>query len=124
MRRLLVRLLANALGLYLAVTLVPGVRWDGSWTTLFIMAVIFGLVNALVRPLLALVTCPVIVLTLGLFTLVINGLMLWLSAAIGGALGLNFFVDGFVPGFWGALVISLVNWVLTLLLGDHRQERR
>lgn len=124
MRRLLLRLLINAVALYLAVVLVPGVRSEGSWVTFLAMAVIFGLVNALIRPILALLTGLVILLTLGLFSLVINALMLWLAGAIGTALGLSFSVDGFVPAFLGALLISLVNWALTLLVGDHRQLRR
>lgn len=122
MRRLLLRLLINAVGLYLAVILVPGIRSEGTWVTFLLMAVIFGLVNALVRPILTLLTGLVIILTLGLFSLVINALMLWLASFIGSALGLSFAVDGFVPAFLGALVISLANWALTLLIGDHRRR--
>jgi putative membrane protein len=122
MRRLLLRLLINAVGLYLAVILVPGIRSEGTWVTFLLMAVIFGLVNALVRPILTLLTGLVIILTLGLFSLVINALMLWLASSIGSALGLSFAVDGFVPAFLGALVISLANWALTLLIGDHRRR--
>lgn len=122
MRRLLLRLLINAVGLYLAMNLVPGIRSEGTWVTFLLMAVIFGLVNALVRPILTLLTGLVIILTLGLFSLVINALMLWLASFIGSALGLSFAVDGFVPAFLGALVISLANWALTLLIGDHRRR--
>lgn len=122
MRRLLLRLLINAVGLYLAMNLVPGIRSEGTWVTFLLMAVIFGLVNALVRPILTLLTGLVIILTLGLFSLVINALMLWLASSIGSALGLSFAVDGFVPAFLGALVISLANWALTLLIGDHRRR--
>ncbi len=124
MRRLLLRLLINAIALYLAVVFVPGIRSEGSWVTFLAMAVIFGLVNALVRPILAFLSGLVILLTLGLFSLVINALMLWLAGYLGTALGLSFSVEGFVPAFLGALVISLVNWVLTLLVGDHRHARR
>ena len=123
MRRLLLRLLVNALGLYIAVQLLrPGISATGGWVTYVVIALILGLVNALVRPLLALLTSPIIILTLGLFTLVINGLMLWLAGAIGTALGLGFEVHGFVPAFLGALVLSVVNWAFTLLIGDLRRR--
>ena len=121
MRRLLLRLLINALGLYIAVRFVPGVRSEGSWLTFIALALILGIANALVRPLLALLTCPLIILTLGLFTLVINALVLWLAGSVGASLGLSFEVDGFVPAFWAALLLSLVNWVATMLLGDTRR---
>jgi putative membrane protein len=84
---------------------------------------ILGLVNALVRPILAFLTGPIILLTLGLFLLVINALMLWLAGAIAQALGLAFRVEGFVPAFLGALVITGINWLMTLLIGDHRRCR-
>ncbi|HOG48801.1 MAG TPA: phage holin family protein [Anaerolineae bacterium] len=120
MRRLLLRLLINAVALYLAVVLVPGIHSEGSWVTFLAMALVFGLVNALVRPILTFLTGLLIILTLGLFSLVINALMLWLASYVGAMLGLSFTVDGFVAAFLGALVISLVNWALTLLVGDHR----
>lgn len=123
MRRLLVRLLINALGLYIAVQLVPGIQATGPWTTFLFMALILGLANALVRPMLAILTGPLIVLTLGLFLLVINALVLWLAGYAGSTLGLGFRVAGFVPAFWGALVIGAVNWAMTILVGDHRRRR-
>lgn len=123
MRRLVLRVLVNALGLYLAVLLVPGISAAGSWVTFLVVALILGLVNALVRPILAFLTGPIILLTLGLFLLVINALMLWLAGAIAQALGLAFRVEGFVPAFLGALVITGINWLMTLLIGDHRRRR-
>lgn len=128
MRRFLLRLLINALGLYAAVILVPqvtpGITWDGSWLTLVVMALILAVVNALVRPLLSILTCPLIILTLGLFTLVINALILWLAGLLGQALGLGFRIQGFVPAFLGALIVSIVNVLATLLLGDEIRHRR
>ncbi len=124
MRRLVLRLLINALGLYIAVRFVPGVRSEGSWLTFIVMALILGVANTLIRPLLALLTCPLIILTLGLFTLVINALVLWLAGSIGASLGLRFQVDGFVPAFWAALLLSLVNWIATMLLDTRREYRR
>jgi putative membrane protein len=82
------------------------------------VALVFGLVNALIRPLLSLLTCPLIILTLGLFTLVINAAMLLLTSALSGAVGLAFVVDGFWPAFWGALIVSIVSFVVTLLIRE------
>jgi putative membrane protein len=75
-----------------------------------------------VKPVAKLVGCPVIVLTLGLFLLVINALMLWLTSALAGALGLGFRVEGFVPAFVGAVVVSLMSMVLSLLLPTDREK--
>ena len=123
MRRLVLRLLINAVGLYIAVQLLqPGLRASGGWLSYVIVAAILGLVNALVRPVLALITSPIIILTLGLFTLVINALMLWLAGAISTALGVGFEVQGFGPAFLGALVLSAVNWVFSWLVGDLRRR--
>lgn len=123
MRRLVLRLLINAVGLYIAVQLLqPGLRASGGWLSYVIVAAILGLVNALVRPVLALITSPIIILTLGLFTLVINALMLWLAGAISTALGVGFEVQGFAPAFLGALVLSAVNWVFSWLVGDLRRR--
>ncbi len=123
MRRLVLRLLVNAVGLYIAVQLLqPGLRASGGWLSYVIVALILGLVNALVRPILALITSPIIILTLGLFTLVINALMLWLAGAISSAVGVSFEVQGFVPAFLGALVLSVVNWVFSWFIGDLRRR--
>jgi putative membrane protein len=126
--RLLISWIINAVALAAAAYLVPGIAIVGepAWVAVAIMALIFGLVNALIRPLLKLLTCPLIILTLGLFTLVINGLMLWLSSWIGTQFGIGFDVMGFWPAFWGALVISVVSFVLSLVFrdGDSQRERR
>jgi putative membrane protein len=124
MRKLLLRWLINGVALYVAAELVPGIRTDGGWQVLAVMALIFGLVNALIRPILKLLTCPLIVLTLGLFTLVINALMLQLASWLGRQLGLGFYVAGFWPAFWGALVISVVSFALTLLIGDEDEDKK
>jgi putative membrane protein len=88
------------------------------------MAVIFGLVNALIRPLIKLLTCLINAITLGLFTLVINALMLWLSSWIAGQLDVGFHVSGFGAAFLGALLISIVSLVLGFLLRDDSDRRR
>ena len=120
----IIRFLITAAALWLAVALVPGITHDGTWLGLLGVALVFGLVNALVRPLIKLLTCPLIILTLGLFLLVLNALMLWLTAELSGALGLGFHVAGFWSAFWGALLISIVSAVLNLVFGGDRKRDR
>lgn len=125
MRNLLLRLVINAIALFAATQVgIPGLRFDGDWKTIVVVAFIFGLVNALIRPLLALLTCPLILLTLGLFTLVINALMLALTGWVAQQFNLGFTVDGFWAAFVGALVVSLVSWALTLVTGEERERYR
>jgi putative membrane protein len=132
LRKLLLRWLINALALFAAAVVVKGVgveegRWAG-WVVFAVVAVIFGLVNALIRPLLKMLTCPLILLTLGLFTLVINALMLWLTGAISQFLDLGFYVDGFWSAFLGGLIVSVVSVVLNLIVRDeedrHKRKRK
>jgi putative membrane protein len=118
MRRFFLRWLINAAGLYAAAQLVPGIYFAGDWRVLLAVAFVFGLVNALLRPLLTLLTCPLIILTLGLFTLVINALMLLAASALAIALNLPYGVDGFWPAFFGALVISLVSMAAGLAIQE------
>ena len=119
----LIRFLITAAALWLAVALVPGITHDGTWIELLGVALVFGLVNALVRPLIKLLTCPLIILTLGVFLLVLNALMLWLTAELSSTLGLGFHVAGFWSAFWGALLISVVSAVLNLVFGRDRKDR-
>ena len=123
MPRLLVRWLIASIAILAAVKLMPGIRFAGPLWGLALVAVIFGLVNALVRPLLKLLACPLIILTLGLFTLVINAVMLMLTSALSEAFGLNFRVADFWSAFWGALLISIVSFLLNLLIGEGEPER-
>ncbi len=118
--RFLLRLIITACALWVAVRFVPGITWTGTPLGLLGVAVVFGLVNALVRPLLAMLTCPLVILTLGLFLLVLNALMLWLTAALSIELGLGFGVDGFVPAFVGSLVVSITSAVLNVFVGTNR----
>src|SRR3954467_15315850 len=112
----LTRLLVNALALWVATMLVPGVTYSGDVLPLLGVALVFGVVNATLRPVLKILTFPIILLTLGLFALVINGLMLLLTSALSDALGLGFHVHGFWAAFWGALVVSIVSTMLSLLV--------
>ena len=103
--KLLVKLLATAATLLLVAYLIPGFSVDGFYAAL-IVAIVLGLVNLIIKPFVVLLTLPINILTLGLFTFVINALLLWFVASfIDG-----FAVSGFVPAFWGALIISVVSW--------------
>lgn len=95
--KLLLRWLITSLALFVAAWLVPGIRVEGNaWAIYILMAVILGLINALVRPVLLLLSCPLIILTLGLFVLIVNGLRLWLASTLAvNWFGVGFYVDGF-----------------------------
>jgi putative membrane protein len=107
-----VRLLVNAAALWVATRIVPGVEYTDGWLPFLGVALVFGVVNALVGRAAKILTFPLILVTLGLFLFVVNGLMLWLTSALSGALGLGFHVRGFWPAFWGALVVSIVSTLL------------
>jgi len=116
--KFLLRLLINAAALWVAVEVVPGVEYRGEWIYLLFVALVFGVLNALLRPLLKLLTCPLLVLTLGLFTLVINAFVLWLTGAVSRSFGLGFYVSGFWAAFLGALVVSVVSILLSVFVKD------
>ncbi len=120
--KLLIRILVNAAALWVAARLVPGIEAGGVGSILAI-ALVFGFLNALIKPFLKLVSCPVILLTLGLFTLVVNALMLMLTAWFGGKLGIEFRVDGFWAAFLGALVVSIVSTVLSWFVSEGNDGR-
>ena len=120
----LARLLVNAAALWVATRVVPGVEFSGGWVPFFAVALVFGVVNAFVGTFTKILTFPLIILTLGLFLLVVNGLMLWLTGAVAATLGLGFHVRGFWPAFWGALVVSIVSAVLGLLVVDKSASAR
>lgn len=111
-----VRLLINAAALWVATRIVPGVTYSGGWIAFLGVALIFGVVNTFIGFTTKLLTFPLIILTLGLFILVINGLMLWLTSGVSGALGLGFEVEGFWPAFWGALVVTIVSTALSMMV--------
>jgi len=119
MRNFFLRWIINAIALYIAASLVPGITAPEGLGALALVALIFGLVNACIGPLLRFLTCPLIILTLGLFTFVINALLLQLSAWIAGLLGLPFHVEGWGAALLGALVVSFASWAMSLLLRDE-----
>ena len=116
MRSLLLHWLLNAAALWIAAYLLPGLDFTGSLTDLLLVAAVFGLVNSLLRPILTVLTCPLIVLTLGLFTLVINALMLLVTGWLSARWDLAFTVQGFWAAFLGGLVVGFVSLLLSLAL--------
>lgn len=120
--RALLRFALNTLALYIAVRLVPGIRFDGTPGQFLLVGVIFGLVNTLLRPLLTILTCPLIVLTLGLFTLVINALMLLATGWMSARWDLGFSVDGFLAALLGSIVVSIASTLLALFLGNEAKR--
>jgi putative membrane protein len=125
MTKFILRLAINAIALYLAVYFLPGIDLRSSLTSILWLTLIFGLVNALVRPLISILTCPLIILTLGLFTLVINTFMFWLTSVIGQSFGIALIISE--PVWWnaflGGLVVSVVSVVMTLILKDELKGR-
>ena len=113
-----VRWLVNAAALWVATRIVPGVTYIGGWLPFLGVALIFGVVNAFIRPVAKVLTFPIIILTLGIFALVVNGLMLWLTSALSDALDLGFHVRGFWAAFFGALVVSIVSTLLSMLITE------
>jgi putative membrane protein len=120
----LIRLLVNSAAWWVATQVVSGVTFDGGLLPMLGVALVFGVVNALLRPVAKILTFPIIIVTLGIFSLVINGLMLWLTSSLSSAMGLGFHVSGFWAAFWGALVVSLVSLVLSMLIRDQSTSDR
>ena len=118
--KLIVRLLINAAALWVAAQIVRGISLDGGVVAILIVALIFGIVNAIVRPILAIFTLPAIILTLGLFIFIINALMLMLTDALSNTLS----VDGFGSALLGSLIITVVSWVLSIVLNDKDDKQK
>lgn len=126
MTKLLIRWAIVAFALFVANWAVPGivVKDATGWVVYVIMAVVLGLVNALLRPILKLLTCPLIVLTLGLFTLVINAITLWVAGYIAeNWLKVGFHIDDFGAAFWGALLVSIVSALLSIFVHDDKKHK-
>ena len=127
--RLLIRLVVNAAALAIATWILSGISLTGSSTisrviTLLIVALIFGVLNAIIKPLFALFTAPLILLTLGLFLIVINACMLLLTSWLAGLFNLDWKVDGFWTAVLGAIIISIVSFLLNVFLPDRDDSRR
>lgn len=126
MTKFILRLLINAIALYLAVLILPGIDLGTNMVSLLWLALIFGIINALFRPLLKFLTCPLIILTLGLFTLVINTFLFWFTSIIGQSFGIALTISD--PVWWnaflGGLIVSIVSIIMTLILKDELKGRR
>ena|SRR5215207_2906027 len=125
MTKFVLRWVINAVALYLAVLILPGIDLRSDLVSILWLALIFGLVNALFRPLIQILTCPLILLTLGLFTLVINTFLFWLTSVIGQSFGFGLTISD--PVWWnaflGGLVVSIVSVVMTLILKDELRSK-
>jgi putative membrane protein len=121
-RSLLLHWLLNAAALWVAAALVPGLEFTGGPGRLLLVAAVFGVVNSTLRPLLTVLTCPLIVVTLGLFTLVLNALMLLVTGWLSESWNLGFTVGGFWAAFFGGLVVGLVSMVLSLALAPKESR--
>jgi putative membrane protein len=115
---LLIRLVVNAVALIVVAYVVPGIHVNGIGSAL-VAAIVLGVVNAVLRPFLVVLSLPLELVTLGLFTLVINALLFWLV----GALHVGLTVDGFWPAFWGAIVMSIVSWLISLFTRGAERRR-
>lgn len=125
MEKFLIRLVINSFALYAAVALMQGngiTPQTTNWIDFIWLALIFGLINALIKPLLTILTCPLIILTMGLGTLLINTLLFYLAGEIGTRFGVGFTVSGFWPAFLGAIIVSIISFLLTALIGDTRRR--
>lgn len=122
--KLIIRWIISALALFAAAYFIPGIRVEGAnaWTVYAVMAVILGLVNALIRPILGFLSCPFILLTLGLFLFIVNGVSFLIAARIAEGLGIGFYVDGFKAALLGALVVSVVTFFLNLFVKDKTKK--
>ena len=123
-----IQTLINAAALYVAVMLVPNLEFDfgaeGAWWKFLLVALIFGLVNTFLRPILRILTLPITLMTLGLFLLVINALLLMLTGAISAELDLGFTVGDFLAALLGSIVISIVGAILSLVFGAGRMSSK
>src|SRR5258708_3039756 len=126
--KLLIRVLITAVALFVATEVVPGIQLLASSTpskvtTLVVVALIFGVANAVLKPIVKTLGCVFYVLTLGLIGLVVNALLLWLTSWVAGKLSEPFHITGFWPAFWGAIIVGVVGGLLSITLGENRHRR-
>ena len=126
---IVLRILVSAAALAVAAWVVPGIVVSGHTTaakaeTLLVVAIIFGIINMLLKPIIKTIGCAFYVLTLGLIAVVVNGLLLWLASWVAGKLNLPFHVTGFVAALEGALIVAVVSWALHLVIPDRWDGKR
>lgn len=125
----IIRTIVTAIALWVATLIVDGIEVAGSSTvanalTLIVVAIIFGLVNAVIKPVIKVVGCVFYILTLGLIALVVNALLFLLTGWISGLLDLPFRVEGFWAAFWGAIIVGVVSWLIGLVIPEPRPAQR
>lgn len=126
MKKFIIQLAINAVALYAAIFFMQGNGINpqsNNWVDFLWLALIFGVVNALIKPILVVLGCPFIILSLGLGIVLINTLMFYLAGLIGSNFGVGFTVEGFIPALLGALIVSVVSMVLSGLLGGNRNHK-
>jgi putative membrane protein len=119
LRRYVLQWLITSLAIFAAFSLVPGITFTGNGYEIGIIAMIYSVINLLIRPVLTLITCPMIILTLGMFTVIINGVLLLITADLAKYFGIDFQIETFFTALIGAVVISLTTFVLNLLSGEN-----
>ena len=122
MSQAFIKWVMNTIAIILAVKFVPGIVYSGEWWGILIVGMIFGLVNTVIRPLVKLFTFPLLILTLGLFTFIINAMMLSLTSWLSESMHIGFRVEGFKAAFWGSFVISIVSLVLGCLMPPEDKD--
>jgi putative membrane protein len=125
--KVLIHVLITAAALFVATAVVPGIQLLAASTvtkvtTLVVVALIFGVVNAVLKPIVKTIGCLFYVLTLGLIGLVVNALLLLLTSWVAAKLSEPFHITGFWPAFWGAIIVGVVSWLLSITLGDRRRH--
>lgn len=127
--RILIKLVVTAVAVWLATLLVPGIHMHahtttGKITTLVVVALIFGIINALLKPIAKAIGCLAYAITFGLISIVVNGLLFWLTSWVAHKLNVPFHIDGFVPAVLGALIVGIVGWLLSLALDRRDHDDR
>ena len=123
----LIRVVVTAIALWIATLVVDGLEvsgggWGKNTLTLLAVALIFGIINAVLKPIIKVVGCVFYILTLGLIALVVNALLFMLTGWLADKLDLPFTVDGFWPAFWGAIIVGVVSWLINLIIPDGKHK--
>lgn len=122
MRNFILRVIIYAVGIALVAEIVPGIHIpNDTISTLLIIGIVFGILNAILKPIITLLTCPLVILSLGLFVLVINGVMLLVTASL---IPARLQIDGFGPAFIGGIAMSIISLVLERVLGVNDEKRK
>jgi putative membrane protein len=124
MKSFFTRVIINALAIAATTWLLPGITIGGNKVlTVLLVAIVFGIINAVIKPIFSFVTCGLYVVTLGLFTFIANALMLWITQYVAGWFGLQFSIDTFWTAIVAAIIISIISFVLSLIFGRNGHRR-